>query len=83
MRVYLAAFFVLAASLPVSAGVVEAANLNEALEKVPCEHFKKNNNGTWSLTEVTMRADKNTSSESLIIADPQQVEILEKRCSKS
>jgi hypothetical protein len=51
MRVYLAAFFVLAASLPVSAGVVEAANLNEALEKVPCEHFKKNNNGTWSLTE--------------------------------
>ena len=41
MRVYLAAFFLLAASLPVSAGVVEAANLNEALEKVPCEHFKK------------------------------------------
>jgi hypothetical protein len=49
MRVYLAAFFLLAASLAVSAGVVEAANLNEALEKVPCEHFKKNNNGTWYL----------------------------------
>ena len=58
MRVYLAALFLFAASLPASAEVVQAANLNEALEKVPCEHFKKNDNGTWSLKEVTMGADK-------------------------
>jgi hypothetical protein len=82
MRVYLAVLFLFAASLPASAEVVQAANLNEALEKVPCEHFKKNNNGTWSLAEVTMGTDKNTSSELLIIADPQMVEILDKRCSK-
>ena len=82
MRVYLAALFLFAASLPASAEVVQAANLNEALEKVPCEHFKKNDNGTWSLKEVTMGADKNTSSERLIIADPQLVEILDKRCAK-
>ena len=82
MRVYLVTLFLFAASLPASAEVVQAANLNEALEKVPCEHFKKNDNGTWSLKEVMMGVDKNTSSERLIIADPQLVEILDKRCSK-
>jgi hypothetical protein len=41
------AVFLLAASLPASAEVVEAASLNEAIEKVPCEHFKKNANGTY------------------------------------
>jgi hypothetical protein len=85
MRVCLTAVFLLAASLPASAEVVqvEAATMDEAIEKVPCEHLKKNANGTWALTDVTIGADKITSSESLIIADPQQVEVLNKRCPKS
>jgi hypothetical protein len=82
MRIYLAVFFCLAVTPPARAEVVEAANLNEALEKVPCEHFKKNDNGTWSLTEVTLGANKNAPSESLIVAYPEQVGILEKRCPK-
>jgi hypothetical protein len=82
MRVYLAVVFLLAVSFPASAEVVEAANVYDAIEKVPCEHFKKNANGTWSLTEVAMGANKNASLERLIIADPQQVEALDKRCLK-
>jgi hypothetical protein len=82
MRIYFTVFFCLAMTLPARAEVVEAANLNEALEKVPCEHFKKNDNGTWSLTEVTLGANKSAPSESLIVTHPQQVGILEKRCPK-
>jgi hypothetical protein len=81
MRVYFAVLFVLAAPLPASAEVVQAANLNEAVEDVPCEHFRKNENGSWSLADVKMQADRK-SAERLIIADPRQVEILDKRCSK-
>jgi hypothetical protein len=82
MRVYLTVVLLLAANFPAIAEVVKPENMDEAIEKVPCEHFKKNANGTWSLTEVAMGTNKNASLESLIIADPQQVEALEKRCSK-
>ena len=82
MRIYLAIMLLLSVSFSAKAAVVEAANLNEAIEKAPCDHFRKNANGTWSLKEVAMRADKNPSLESSIIADPQQVQALDTRCPK-
>ena len=63
---------------PVSADEIKAATMAEALEKIPCEHVKKEGDGLWSATEAI--EVPNERSEHPKISDPKQIAILERRC---
>ena len=63
---------------PVSADEIKAATMAEALEKIPCEHVKKEDDGLWSATEAI--EVPNERSEHPKISDPKQIAILERRC---
>jgi hypothetical protein len=57
---------------------IKAATVAEALEKIPCEHVKKEGDGLWSAADAI--EIPNERSEHPKISDPKQTAILERRC---
>jgi len=78
IRFALSVFVTLVWITPVSADEIKAATMAEALEKIPCEHVKKEDDGLWSATDAI--EIPNERSEHPKISDPKQTAILERRC---
>ncbi|MGO9234911.1 MAG: hypothetical protein ACLP4V_12860 [Methylocella sp.] len=55
-----------------------AKTWNEALSIVPCDHVKKNPNGSWAVS-ATIVIDKERFVDPTI-AEKEQADILQKRC---
>jgi hypothetical protein len=77
-RFALSAFAFLVCAAPLAADEIKAATMAEALEKIPCEHVKKEGDGLWSATDAI--EIPNARSEHPKISDPKQTAILERRC---
>jgi hypothetical protein len=78
IRFALSVFAALIWIAPVSADEIKAATMTEALEKIPCEHVKKDDDGVWSATDAI--EIPNARSEHPKISDPKHIAILERRC---
>jgi hypothetical protein len=77
-RLALSLFAALVWITPVSADEIKAATMAEALEKIPCEHVKKEGDGLWSANDAI--EVPNARSEHPKISDPKLTAILERRC---